>query len=286
MVGGTCLVFDIETDSMFRRGQDAPRRDFQMEQMQATIVCALELDACAVARGDAPALIVAGARRVVCWRDDNDQPGGPFEPLFAAMDRATATVCYNGVGFDVPVLRKYYSESDGGTRRYLAHRLKLHDPFARVRDAVGDWPKLDTLLRLNGIPCKLACGAGAVKMWEEGRRGELQAYCLYDVEALATLVLFSGGLHGIRAPAEAALHRVGATVVLPASVTSLRGCLAAVSTHTPQSQGGNGGPIDDEAEASANGSATTPPRRVSPTPPEDRAPPPAPTRMHKRSAVR
>ena len=209
---------------MFRRDREALSRDQQMAQtMQVTVACALELDTRAVARGDAPASVIAASRRVVCWRDDNHQSSGPFEPLFAAMDRAEVTVCYNGVGFDMPILRKYYDSSAVGRHRYLAHQSKLHDPFSRLRDALGEWPKLNTLLCLNGIDSKLSCGAGAVEMWEAGRRDELQAYCMYDVEALTMLVLLENGL---RVPAAVALKSVGSTVQLPARITALRYCIS------------------------------------------------------------
>lgn len=223
----TCLVFDIETDTLFKKGTYGSERNEEMRRMEATVVCALEIDADAIARGDDPEEILDTARSVVCWRDDNEMAGGPFEPLFAAMDRAMVTVCYNGSGFDMPVLRKYYGSSRTARERYLSHVLKLHDPFSRVRDTTGQWTKLDVLLRLNGVACKIASGIDAVRMWETGEREDLVRYCVQDVRSLAHLVLLHGGTKGLRAPVSDMLSQKGAAIMLPTQLTSLRSALAA-----------------------------------------------------------
>lgn len=73
--------------------------------------------------------------------------------------------------------------------RYLSHRMKMLDPFEKLKAATGIWMKLDDLLMANSIPQKTGSGLEAIKMWEEGRRDELLAYCTYDVIALARLCL-------------------------------------------------------------------------------------------------
>jgi len=189
---GPVVVFDCETDCTFASAAGFDRSD-KMTRMQVTVVCAEELEASVVddssSTDDAPEPSVA-PRRITCWRDDNDAEGGPFEALLAAFDGASLIVAYNGIGFDMPVMRKYYTSGE----RYVRHMQKLHDPFDRIRSNTGLWVGLDALLSHNGLPTKTGSGTDAVRLWGEGRRDELASYCANDVTMLTRLVLRRGPL--------------------------------------------------------------------------------------------
>jgi hypothetical protein len=189
---GPVVVFDCETDCTFASAAGFDRAD-QMKSMQVTVVCAEVLEAAVVdassTTADAPEPSVE-PQRITCWRDDNDAEGGPLEALFAAFDRASLIVAYNGIGFDMPVMRKYY----GSAERHMSHLQKLHDPFDRIRSNTGLWVGLDAVLSRNGLPTKTGSGVDAVRLWEEGRRDELVRYCANDVTALTRLVLRRGPL--------------------------------------------------------------------------------------------
>lgn len=184
---GPVVVFDCETDSTFHSAIGLDRFD-KMKAMQVTVVCAEVLEADVVEASstiaDAPEPTVA-PKRITCWRDDNDAVGGPFEALLAEFDGASVIVAYNGLDFDMPVMRKYY-KSEG---RYMRHLQKVHDPFDRIRSNTGLWVGLDSLLSQNGLPTKTGSGLDAVRLWGEGRRDELGTYCMNDVTALTRLML-------------------------------------------------------------------------------------------------
>ena len=195
-----CVVFDIETDTAFSpRGRGPCNRNEQMVLMQATVACATIFDirhselfhTTPTSTGHA---LPDGAKQLVCWRDDNHTAGGPFEPLFKEFDDADIIVAYNGLGFDFPVMRKYYGRTASSDARYTQHCMRTHDPFSRIRAATGMWPSLNKLLGENGFQCKTANGLEAIRMWEQGRRDELCAYCLADVALLAQLVTRRGGI--------------------------------------------------------------------------------------------
>ena len=143
------------------------------------------------------------------WRDDN-RPAFPVEKLLDLFDGAAAIVGYNHLAFDFPLLQRFYTNfgPDGKTRglvRYFAHRAKSLDLMTRVQDAVGWRPKLDALLKENGMRPKTASGAEAVRMWEQQRREELEEYCRVDTEQTLRLALLRGPLScdGTSVPEEA-----------------------------------------------------------------------------------
>lgn len=182
----TVVVFDLESDSAFRSFAGAAR-DLRFRRMEVTVACALVLDSslCTTA-GDEAAL--DGGVHHHFWRDVAPTKGkGPFEELLRLFDEADVIVAYNGHDFDLPLLEKHYGVQ--GQKRYIAHRIKLLDPFARIKAATGVWAKLDDILKANGVPQKAGDGLRAIKLWEEGRRDELLAYCTYDVIALARTCL-------------------------------------------------------------------------------------------------
>ena len=205
------VVFDLESDSTFRAFAGAAR-DLRFKRMQVTVGCALVLNA-ELCRGPDPAAALAKGTHHSFWRDVAEEGQDPFEGLLRLFDAAEVIVGYNAGDFDFPLLQKHYGCKGGG--RYLSHRMKLLDPFEKLKAATGVWIKLDDLLVANAIPQKTGNGLEAIRLWEEGKRDELQAYCTYDVIALARLCL----LRQLRVPC------VG--VVAPGPVFSIAAALAA-----------------------------------------------------------
>lgn len=182
------VVWDAETDRAFQSMRGMPREQ-QMHLMEATVICAIELNSAAsVVPGNWDAAF-ASAKTHHWWRDVVDGSGGPFDGLLTLFDNAEVIVAYNGLNFDFPVLRKYYGNGKTARRRYLDHRLKVLDPMLKIANCADvRYPKLDALLQSNGLSAKTGDGLEAIKMWEQGRRQELQEYCAHDVKQLAQLV--------------------------------------------------------------------------------------------------
>lgn len=199
------VAFDAESDGLpdrTRSGQDIEARAFR--HVNYTCVCAVVLD------GECDASALARASKLVVWRDDPSPDA--FERLLVAFDEADVILAYNAIGFDFPLLFKHFA---GNRERYLAHRLKTLDIFERIRSATTEWPKLDALLRENGLETKTSSGAEAVRMWERGERDALSAYCMADVVLTTQLALLPAlTLHG---------------VPIPPALYSLRAALAAAA---------------------------------------------------------
>lgn len=184
----TVVVFDVETDCSFASLQGMCREQ-QLKVMQVTVACALELDADLCAQAGSWEELARSAKKHHWWRDElGANKTNPFHGLLELFDAADVIVAYNGLDFDFPVLRKHYGHGKTVFRRYMQHRLKCHDPMARIQVATDTRFKLDALLKLNGVPSKTADGLEAIRMWEAGQREELLAYCSNDVWALAQLV--------------------------------------------------------------------------------------------------
>ena len=180
----TVVVFDAESDVSFAKCAGVSRTE-KMDNMQATVICALVLDASLCKHPANPERALETAIAHHWWRDDNSRGVNPFEPLLALFDAAEAIVAYNGIGFDFPLLRKHYTDA----WRYAAHRIKCHDPMLRIKHTYDVMPKLNDVLAANGLPSKTSDGLEAIRMWEQGRREELRSYCAEDVRLLALIVL-------------------------------------------------------------------------------------------------
>lgn len=222
----TVVVFDAESDVSFARCV-GDSRDDQLQHMQATVVCALVLDAAlCVDPADAEAA-VATATAHHWWRDDAAHGANPFAPLLALFDDAALIVAYNGLGFDFPLLRKHYGDGAAAAARHASHRLRCHDPMVRLRQIVDAMPKLDALLAANGLPGKSSDGLEAIRMWERGERERLRAYCADDVRLLARLAL----LPELRVPRVGTLS--GAAIGLGAALTTAAAAAAAPGAAAP-----------------------------------------------------
>ena len=174
----TVVIFDCESDGKPRHAYGDTRTEQDFKFIQCTCACAL-----IVPVAQLPSL--EGATRLTCWRDDEAHGVNPFEPLFAAFDAALVIVGYNAFEFDFPLLWKHYGKAQN--RRYLEHRIKCLDIFARLRTVSGHWPRLDDLLLANELAPKLGDGRQAIRLWQADDRKALEAYCQVDVRRTAEL---------------------------------------------------------------------------------------------------
>jgi 3'-5' exonuclease len=102
-----------------------------------------------------------------------------------AQDRPTLFITHNGLGFDLPFIKK----------RSMIHQVKpsLDINLAKFRtEPVYDtmavwsnwdtrgWVKLDVLARALNVGTKSGSGEQVAEMWEKGQGLELARYCLQD----------------------------------------------------------------------------------------------------------
>jgi DNA polymerase elongation subunit (family B) len=102
-----------------------------------------------------------------------------------AQDRPTLFITHNGLGFDLPFIKK----------RSIIHQVKpsLDISLAKFRtEPVYDtmavwsnwdtrgWVKLDVLARALNVETKSGSGEQVAEMWEKGQGQELARYCLQD----------------------------------------------------------------------------------------------------------
>jgi len=193
------VVFDCESDCSFLECAGTSHDD-KICHMRATVVCALEIS------DEVPTKHTEHTFWVDDERDDGDS--APFERLFTLFDKADVIVAYNGLDFDLPLLRKHYKNFV----RYVDHRSKVLDPFANIRSVTGRWVKLDELLKKNGLAAKSGDGLMAINLWRDGSqeaRDKLEEYCRGDVRQLYELI----GLSSIKMPSTQ-----GPSITLPRRV--------------------------------------------------------------------
>jgi len=102
-----------------------------------------------------------------------------------ANARPTLFITHNGLGFDLPFLKK----------RSIIHQVKptVEISLAKYRtEPVYDtlavwsnwewrgWVKLDILARVLGVETKSGSGKQVAEMWAAGQRKEIAEYCLQD----------------------------------------------------------------------------------------------------------
>lgn len=125
------------------------------------------------------------ARSAVAWYGANERE--LLRQFWArlAQDRPTLFITHNGLGFDLPFIRK----------RSIIHQVRptLDINLAKFRtEPVYDtmaiwsnwdtraWVKLDVLARALQVETKSGSGAQVAEMWEKGQGLELARYCLQD----------------------------------------------------------------------------------------------------------
>ena len=212
----TTVVFDLETTDKI---SDMPGtdRDDQVKMLQVSCACALVVDSEALLDPARAAAAVEEGEMHTFWRDRGLHP---LEELLELFDKAEVIASYNGLGFDHPVLLKYYESRT----RYQSHVLKSHDAFQRLRDITTFWYKLDDLLKANGLETKTATGLQAITWWYEGKRDEIEEYCRGDVLSCARLL------------AMPQIHLPQTTTVVPNYVFGVASAIAAVRASTRLAQ--------------------------------------------------
>ena len=125
------------------------------------------------------------ARSAVAWYGGNERELLRHFWARLAQDRPTLFITHNGLGFDLPFLKK----------RSIVHQVKpsLDINLAKFRtEPVYDtmavwsnwdtrgWVKLDVLARALQVETKSGSGEQVAEMWEKGQGFELARYCLQD----------------------------------------------------------------------------------------------------------
>jgi DNA polymerase elongation subunit (family B) len=125
------------------------------------------------------------ARSAVAWYGSNEKELLRQFWLRIAQDRPTLFITHNGLGFDLPFIKK----------RSMIHQIKpsydinlakfrtepVYDTMAIWSnwDTRG-WVKLDVLARALNVETKSGSGSQVAEMWEKGQGLELARYCLQD----------------------------------------------------------------------------------------------------------
>lgn len=104
--------------------------------------------------------------------------------LLKDLEAADCLIGYNSVGFDVPVLNKYYAGD-------LLQVPQL-DMLDKIRESLGYRIKLDDVAAATVGTHKSAHGLQAVAWWKEGKVQEIIDYCMQDVKV--TKEVFEFGL--------------------------------------------------------------------------------------------
>ena len=125
------------------------------------------------------------ARSAVAWYGSNEKE--LLRQFWAriAQDRPTLFITHNGLGFDLPFIKK----------RSIIHQIKpsydinlakfraepVYDTMAILSnwDTRG-WVMLDVLARALHVETKSGSGSQVAEMWEKGQGQELARYCLQD----------------------------------------------------------------------------------------------------------
>ena len=160
---GYCVVFDCESDCGFPRRVSPQEREIHIERyMQFTVVCALKIPSKMVLERSSHEDILRESKRFHYWRDGEKESTNynPVHHLLELFDGADVIVGFNCLGFDFPLLKRFYmmgKTSVAPSQRYMDHRSKCLDIMVRVRDATGMYTKLDNLLKTNSLRRRWCC---------------------------------------------------------------------------------------------------------------------------------
>jgi len=97
-----------------------------------------------------------------------------IQNLFQRLEHADAIIGYNSVGFDVPILNKYYAGD--------LFNIPQLDMLDVIRHSLGFRIKLDDVAAATIGTKKSAHGLQAVAWWKEGKVQEIIDYCMQDVK--------------------------------------------------------------------------------------------------------
>jgi len=112
------------------------------------------------------------------YRSDTDVLDGFFEKdlekFKELIEKADTIIGYNIIGYDIPVLRKYYDLD--------LSKKQIIDIFKIIADKHKVYLKLDNLTTTTFGLSKIAHGLDAVRFYREGKLDKLKEYCDMDVK--------------------------------------------------------------------------------------------------------
>jgi len=97
-----------------------------------------------------------------------------MQELLKDLESADCLIGYNSIGFDVPVLNKYYAGD--------LLKIPQLDMLDKIRQSLGYRIKLDDVASATIGQGKSAHGLQAVQWWKEGKVQEIIDYCMQDVK--------------------------------------------------------------------------------------------------------
>jgi len=97
-----------------------------------------------------------------------------LQDLFQRLEHADTIIGYNSVGFDIPILNKYYAGD--------LLQIPQLDMLDIIRQSLGFRIKLDDVASATVGTKKSAHGLQAVAWWKEGKIQEIIDYCMQDVK--------------------------------------------------------------------------------------------------------
>lgn len=162
----TMFVFDLETDRLLNKERT------NWNELRMTCGVGIDSD---------------GNRHDFVLKPDCNDHEQVMASLQKHLDEAPVIVIYNGAGFDLKILRNYFSNE-----KVEEWECKLMDPFDILRSKWRTWVKLDELLVANGLGSKTGDGVLAVKWWEDGEYDKVVDYCYQDTLGLYKLVCIKG----------------------------------------------------------------------------------------------
>jgi len=104
--------------------------------------------------------------------------------LFTRLEDGGRIIGYNSVGFDIPILNKYYAGD--------LLQIPQLDMLAVIHKSLGYRIKLDDVASATIGTSKSAHGLQAVQWWKEGKVQEIIDYCQQDVHV--TRLVYEFGL--------------------------------------------------------------------------------------------
>lgn len=94
--------------------------------------------------------------------------------LWPIIEKADLLIGFNSVGFDTPVLNKYYSGD--------LSKIPSLDLLEEVRKSLGRRVKLDSIAEATLGRKKIGHGLEAMSWWKQGLKDKVKAYCEEDVK--------------------------------------------------------------------------------------------------------
>ncbi len=94
--------------------------------------------------------------------------------LMKKLEHCDRIIGYNSVGFDIPVLAKYYAGD--------LLKIPQLDMLQKINESLGYRIKLDSVATATLGTAKSAHGLLAVQWWKEGKVQDIIDYCKQDVK--------------------------------------------------------------------------------------------------------